>query len=72
MLAEDSLIPKKLLTEEAKIERAIRAIVRAFRNGGRLFYVGSGTSGRLGILGASECPPTFHTPRIWFRALPRH
>ena len=40
----------------------IRAIVRAFRRGGRLFYVGAGTSGRLGVLDASECPPTFGIP----------
>src|SRR5437867_11533586 len=37
-------------------------IVRAFRRRGRLFYVGAGTSGRLGVLDASECPPTFRTP----------
>ena len=45
-----------------RIEQVIRAIVRAFRRGGRLFYVGAGTSGRLGVLDASECPPTFRTP----------
>ena len=39
--------------------RSIRLIVRAFQQGGRLFYVGAGTSGRLGVLDASECPPTF-------------
>jgi N-acetylmuramic acid 6-phosphate etherase len=40
----------------------IRAVVRGFQRGGRLFYVGAGTSGRLGVLDASECPPTFRTP----------
>jgi N-acetylmuramic acid 6-phosphate etherase len=44
-----------------KIERVIRLIVRSFKNGGRLFYIGAGTSGRLGVLDASECPPTFRT-----------
>jgi N-acetylmuramic acid 6-phosphate etherase len=39
----------------------IKAVARAFRHGGRLFYVGAGTSGRLGVLDASECPPTFGT-----------
>jgi N-acetylmuramic acid 6-phosphate etherase len=39
----------------------IQALARAFRRGGRLFYVGAGTSGRLGVLDASECPPTFRT-----------
>jgi N-acetylmuramic acid 6-phosphate etherase len=41
------------------IARAVDAIVRSIRNGGRLIYVGAGTSGRLGVLDASECPPTF-------------
>ena len=62
MLSEDAGVPKKLLAERCRIEQVIRAIVRAFRRGGRLFYVGAGTSGRLGVLDASECPPTFRTP----------
>lgn len=45
------------------IARAVDAIVAAFAQGGRLIYCGAGTSGRLGILDASECPPTFGTPR---------
>ena len=44
------------------VAEATERIVRAFENGGRLFYAGAGTSGRLGILDASECPPTFGTP----------
>jgi N-acetylmuramic acid 6-phosphate etherase len=44
------------------IAKAIDAIAAAFENGGRLFYVGAGTSGRLGVLDASECPPTFGVP----------
>lgn len=59
MLSEDAKIPAAILEQKKKIERAIDWIVRAFRNGGRLFYVGAGTSGRLGVLDASECPPTF-------------
>lgn len=62
MIQEDSRIPKALQSKRPDIERAIRLIVRAFREGGRLFYVGAGTSGRLGVLDASECPPTFRTP----------
>ena len=62
MLNEDRLIPPALLRESAKIEKSIRWIARAFEAGGRLFYVGAGTSGRLGVLDASECPPTFRTP----------
>jgi N-acetylmuramic acid 6-phosphate etherase len=49
-------------TQLDEIERGVTLIEHAFRNGGRLFYAGAGTSGRLGILDASECPPTFGTP----------
>ncbi len=62
MLSEDVTVPKNLLAERRRIEQAIRAVVSALRRGGRLFYVGAGTSGRLGVLDASECPPTFRTP----------
>jgi N-acetylmuramic acid 6-phosphate etherase len=62
MLREDERIPAALRACRKEIERSIRLIVRAFKQGGRLFYVGAGTSGRLGILDASECPPTFRTP----------
>lgn len=61
MLSEDAKIPQALLHEREHIEKALRSIVRSFRQGGRLFYVGAGTSGRLGVLDASECPPTFRT-----------
>ena len=62
MLSEDARLPKAILAERASLEKTIRWMVRAFRQGGRLFYVGAGTSGRLGVLDASECPPTFRTP----------
>jgi N-acetylmuramic acid 6-phosphate etherase len=62
MLDEDARIVPAVRRAAPAIERAIRAIVAAFRQGGRLFYVGAGTSGRLGVLDASECPPTFSTP----------
>jgi N-acetylmuramic acid 6-phosphate etherase len=61
MLAEEAGISRKLLAERRRIQRVIEAVARAFRRGGRLFYVGAGTSGRLGVLDASECPPTFRT-----------
>jgi len=61
MLSEDAGLAKKLLAERDRIAHVIRAVVRAFRRGGRLFYVGAGTSGRLGVLDASECPPTFRS-----------
>jgi N-acetylmuramic acid 6-phosphate etherase len=62
MLSEDAKIPAAILAERKKIERAIGWIVASFKRGGKLFYIGAGTSGRLGILDASECPPTFRTP----------
>jgi N-acetylmuramic acid 6-phosphate etherase len=61
MLREDEKIPAALLNEKAHIEHAVRIITTAFKKGGRLFYIGAGTSGRLGVLDASECPPTFRT-----------
>lgn len=62
MLADDARIPAALLAQRRAIERVIHLIVRGLRRGGRLLYVGAGTSGRLGVLDASECPPTFGTP----------
>jgi N-acetylmuramic acid 6-phosphate etherase len=62
MLSEDATIPDKLRLEAGRIEQVVRTIARAFRRGGRLFYFGAGTSGRLGVLDASECPPTFRSP----------
>jgi N-acetylmuramic acid 6-phosphate etherase len=62
MLAEESRVVPTIRQQKTAIARAIRAIVAAFKRGGRLFYVGAGTSGRLGVLDASECPPTFSTP----------
>src|ERR1700722_18677100 len=62
MLSEDEKIPRAIRKESKKMERAVGLIAQAFKQGGRLFYVGAGTSGRLGVLDASECPPTFRTP----------
>ena len=61
MLSEDEKLPRAILAESAKVERVIQSIVRSFERGGHLFYVGAGTSGRLGVLDASECPPTFRS-----------
>jgi len=61
MNAEDHLVAQAVGTQLKWIGEAVDIIVHAFRNGGRLFYAGAGTSGRLGILDASECPPTFGT-----------
>ena len=59
---EDRKAVAAVEAESDAIARAIDLCVDAFRAGGRLFYVGAGTSGRLGVLDASECPPTFSTP----------
>ncbi len=48
-----------------QIERLVERVVEKFEAGGRLFYIGAGTSGRLGVLDASECPPTFGVPDDW-------
>jgi N-acetylmuramic acid 6-phosphate etherase len=57
--SEDKLVAPAVGREKGKIARAVDMIVEHFQKGGRLFYVGAGTSGRLGVLDASECPPTF-------------
>lgn len=62
MWSEEATIPDALRAQRAQVEKLIRLVGRAFHAGGRLFYVGAGTSGRLGVLDASECPPTFRTP----------
>lgn len=56
---EDNTVPLAIEKAIPQIEQLIEQIVFKLKNGGRLFYIGAGTSGRLGILDASECPPTF-------------
>jgi N-acetylmuramic acid 6-phosphate etherase len=60
--AEDATVPGAVARAREDIARAVDLIEQAFRAGGRLVYVGAGTSGRLGVLDAAECPPTFGTP----------
>ncbi|MGB3544452.1 N-acetylmuramic acid 6-phosphate etherase [Rubrivirga sp.] len=60
--AEDQIAVSAVTSELPYIAEAVRIVEAAFRNGGRLFYCGAGTSGRLGVLDAAECPPTFGTP----------
>ena len=59
--AEDQTVPKAVKKILPDISRAITVIAGHLSHGGRLFYIGSGTSGRLGILDAAECPPTYST-----------
>ena len=60
--AEDRKVALAVEREIPQIARAVEAIVARLESGGRLFYIGAGTSGRLGVLDASECPPTFNVP----------
>jgi N-acetylmuramic acid 6-phosphate etherase len=60
--AEDARVPAAVAKARLEIARAIELVEAAFRADGRLIYVGAGTSGRLGVLDATECPPTFGSP----------
>ncbi len=60
--AEDATVPAAVARAREDLARAVDLIEAAFRSGGRLIYIGAGTSGRLGVLDAAECPPTFGTP----------
>jgi N-acetylmuramic acid 6-phosphate etherase len=60
---EDKTVPDAIEKVIPKIEKLVSAIVKQMQNGGRLFYMGAGTSGRLGIVDASECPPTYGVPQ---------
>ncbi|MFN4084118.1 MAG: N-acetylmuramic acid 6-phosphate etherase [Bacteroidia bacterium] len=59
---EDQKVPMAVAKKQAQINKLVNAAIKKLKNGGRLFYIGSGTSGRLGIVDASECPPTFGIP----------
>jgi len=61
MNREDARAVRAVARQLPQIARAVRLIARALRHGGRLIFVGAGTSGRLGVLEAAECPSTFHT-----------
>jgi N-acetylmuramic acid 6-phosphate etherase len=69
MNREDAKVAKAVGREIPAIARAVEAIVLGIRSGGRLFYVGAGSSGRMGVLDAAECPPTFGIPRGQVQAL---
>lgn len=67
--AEDHLVAPAVAKERRRIAAAVELVVASFRTGGRLIYVGAGTSGRLGVLDASECPPTFGVPRTMVQGI---
>jgi N-acetylmuramic acid 6-phosphate etherase len=62
---EDKTVPLAVERSMPQIEKLVQAAVEKMKLGGRLFYIGAGTSGRLGVLDASECPPTFGIPFDW-------
>jgi N-acetylmuramic acid 6-phosphate etherase len=66
---QDATIATAVAAELASIARAVDAIAERFEKGGRLFYIGAGTSGRLGVLDASECPPTFSVAPTLFQGI---
>lgn len=66
---EDHTVPDAVQKVIPQIEKLVDVIVAKMQQGGRLFYIGAGTSGRLGILDASECPPTYGVPHDWVIAL---
>lgn len=63
--AEDKTVPFAVEKVIPKIEALVHEIVKRMKQGGRLFYIGAGTSGRLGVVDASECPPTYGVPHDW-------
>ena len=67
--SEDMLVPLVIREKLDSIVEAVDAIVEAIKSGGRLFYIGAGTSGRLGVLDAAECPPTFGTDPALVKAI---
>jgi N-acetylmuramic acid 6-phosphate etherase len=66
---EDKLVPIAVENELPFIEKAVEIIVNALKHEGRLIYFGAGTSGRLGVIDAAECPPTFGTPDYLIRGI---
>lgn len=69
MNQEDARVFLAIKQQLPQISQAVQVITRGLRHGGRLFFVGAGTSGRLGVIEAAECPPTFHTPPSMVQAI---
>ncbi|MBI3320572.1 MAG: N-acetylmuramic acid 6-phosphate etherase [Candidatus Omnitrophica bacterium] len=69
MNREDAGVPRAVARVIPQVARAVSLIERSLRRGGRLFFLGAGTSGRLGVIEAAECPPTFSTPPRMIQAL---
>ena len=66
---EDAAVPRAVGRVAAQIARAVSLLLASFKEGGRLWFLGAGTSGRLGVIEAAECPPTFNTPPAMIQAI---
>ncbi len=66
---EDATVARSVKRALPSMERAVRSIVTSLRGGGKILFIGAGTSGRLGVMEAAECPPTFNTPRWLVQAV---
>ena len=66
---EDRAVAQKVGDALPEIEDTVKLTVSALRNGKKVFYIGAGTSGRLGVLDASEMPPTYSVPKDWFQGI---
>ena len=66
---QDAEVPAAVKRQIANISRAVEAVTKSLRRGGRLIYVGAGSSGRIGMMDAAECPPTFGTPGTMVQAV---
>ena len=69
MHTEDAGVSRAVYREKKQVARGVRLITAALKKGGRLFFAGAGTSGRLGVIEAAECPPTFSTPPALVQAV---
>lgn len=69
MNREDATVPRAVSRVIPQVTRAVVLIVNSLRRGGRLFFLGAGTSGRLGVIEAAECPPTFNTTQSMIQAI---
>jgi N-acetylmuramic acid 6-phosphate etherase len=69
MNEEDRRVPLAVEEVLPQVAQAVEAMVETLKQGGHIFYIGAGTSGRLGVLDASECPPTFNADPSWFQGI---
>ena len=69
MCTENFVVASAVKKAQKEIIKAVKLIEKTYQNGGKIIFIGAGTSGRLGVLEAAECPPTFNTPKNLFSAI---